>query len=833
MVSIVIVSHSPELANGLLSLVDQMTQGKVKVAVAAGVDDPENPIGTDAIAVMTAIEDVYCDDGVVVLVDMGSAMLSTDMALELLGEEVASQVHVCAAPIVEGAISAAVAAAAGLGLSEVIDEAHSAIAAKYQLLDQGQKLPVPHVQKTAALQELDAATAILEFEWSVQNPHGIHARPASAIVSTISPFKVESWLSCNGKTSDARSINGIALLGVKCDDTVIYHVRGEEAEEARQAFADLAQNNFNEQISSLRTEGAPPSGSLQKRADLPEDGKISGIAASEGIAIAPIWHYQSQMVIPDQRDFLGYVQEWQKFEEARAQALKELTELTDKSAQTVSPSGAQIFVAHGQMLTDPAVEQKLESLVKEKRTVESAWYQLMDEMAQAYRDSSSAYMQERAKDVYDIGGRLMNILCGEQRAGIAVESPVILWARDLTPSDTALLNPQWIKGIILEEGGSTSHSAIIARALNIPAVVGVTDLYSKQLEGATVLVDGGRGEVLLSPTASQIYEAEQEIAQKVLQREHAQQFMVEKAVTRDGMRIEVCANIANVQEAFSAKENGAEGVGLVRSEFLFTKGQKAPSEESQAEMYSQIAAAFKQAPVVIRTLDIGGDKPLSFLQQGSEENPFLGCRGVRLCLQNSELFATQLRALLRARAECENIKVMLPMISTMEELIEAKALLQSCYQTLLAAEIPVAIPDIGIMIEVPSAVINAEQLVKQVQFLSIGTNDLTQYVMAADRGNDTVSHLVSALQPAVLKMIAMTVAAAKKRQIPVAVCGEMAGDSRLTELLIGLGIDELSMSSGRIADVKQKIREIDSGGAQLKASASINAETLEEVEKLL
>lgn len=835
MVSIVIVSHSPDLAKGLLSLVNQMTQGKVKIAIAAGVDDPENPIGTDAIAVMTAIEEVYSPEGVVVLVDMGSAILSTDMALELLGDEIAANVYVCAAPVVEGAISASVAAAAGMKIEDVLQEAHSAISAKYQILEQAEKLPGSSNTKSQQnpIVDTEVLDTAIEFEWHVKNAHGIHARPASAIVAAVSPFNADVWLSCHGKTSNAKSINSIALLGVKMGDSLICHARGIEAEDALQAFKTLAQNNFNEQLKEKNIAQEVKEDVAQKVVQVPQDGSLYGIGASEGIGIAPIWRYQITMPKPTERDSLGYEQEWQLFENARKVAQKEILELATKTAQSVSQSDSEIFIAHNQMLTDPELDQKIDLLLKEKENIECAWSRVIEETAKAYKNSDSEYMQARAKDVYDLGQRVMILLSGHEKSEIAVKTPVILLAHDLSPSDTALLDPQFIKGIILEQGGTTSHSAIIARALNIPAVVGIAGICNEDVEGKVALIDGGSGAVCLSPSKAQIKKAQKDIEEKQRQKLHAQQFMLEKAATKDGHRIEVFANVASAEDATLALENGAEGIGLVRSEFLFTDKTEAPQEDVQYEIYSQIAKALKGAPVIIRTLDIGGDKPLDFLKQKAEENPFLGCRGIRLCFQNIDVFTVQLKALLRACATYPNIKIMFPMVSTVEEVIEVKSLLNTCYQNLVEKRIPAVVPEIGIMIEVPSAVANAEQLAKHVSFFSIGTNDLTQYVMAADRGNDSVSYLISPLQPAVLRMIDATVRAAQKAHIPVGICGEMAGDSKITELLIGLGVSELSMSSTRIANVKQKVRDIDCVEAQSLASTIIRAETLEQVQKMI
>ena len=834
MVSIVIVSHSPDLAKGVHALASQMTQGKVKIAVAAGVDDPDNPIGTDAIAVMTAIEDVYSPQGVLVLVDMGSAILSTDTALELIDSEQAANVHVCAAPLIEGAMSACVAAAAGMSLEEVINEAHSALVAKYTLLDQSTKLPGTGGAQESSLPKLPAAEDEITFEWQVQNPHGIHARPASAIVGTVSPFDTHIWLECHGQRVSARSINSIALLAVCQGDSLTCIASGNEASQALRAFASLAENHFNESIDAP----AVPAFHQQHQAvrqqiTRHQDGRLSAIGASEGIAIAPIWHYRATMPKARDRDYLGYGREWALFSEASGVAQQTLVELAEQTAMTGSQSDSEIFTAHSQILTDPELVETIKQRLKEAVNVEIAWSQLIEKTAQAYKDSPSDYMQARANDVYDVGRRVMGLLTGEAEQRIELAEPVILVATDLSPSDTAQLDPAMVKGIILEQGGSTSHSAILARSLGIPAVVGLNGITAQSQEGLLAVIRGSSGEVWLAPTAQRLEKARREQDNLDRQSKLARAQAMEDARTQDGKALNVYANLASLEDAQQALRHGAEGVGLVRSEFLFMDSVQAPSEQSQYESYTQIAAAFGDKPVIIRTLDIGGDKPLAYLQQGAEDNPFLGCRGLRLCLQNVEVFKVQLNALLRARAKSPNLQIMFPMVSTMEELNQAKYLLNGCYEALQDSGIPAAMPEIGIMIEVPAAVANARQLAKEVSFFSVGTNDLTQYVMAADRGNDRVSYLVSAAQPAVLRMIEQAAQAAHEAGITIGICGEMAGDPKLTAALIGMGIDELSMSSNRIAAVKQAVRATESKLAEKTAGKVLNAATLKQVMSLL
>lgn len=882
MVSIVIVSHSLELATGVRLLAEQMTQGRVQLAVAAGIDDADNPIGTDSIAIMMAIEEVYNDNGVIVFVDMGSAILSTDMALELLEEDKVANIRVCAAPLIEGVISASVAAANGASIDEVLSEAHSALLSKYQLLNQNDQFVAPighdescntNITNTIASHNVAEEETLFSIEWQVQNPHGIHARPASAIVACVSPFDANINLQRihreDGTTAleqaNAKSINRIALLGIKLGDTIRLSASGTEASKAVAAFTQLAHNHFNESIEaetghtqpsavqSVRDDSSINTTTSHLDATDPNLNEVSAIAASEGIAIAKLWHYHtnaqpSTMPIASQRESLGYEAEWALFNEAIAYSKKNLAALAEQLAQKGAKAESEIFNAHQQMLDDPELIAQISQQLQQATPIDLAWFNVIESMVSAYKNSDSEYMQQRASDIHDVGRQVMQWLLdlfnqhyletpevtpsNSAQPKIEFTEAVIIVASDLTPSDTLSLDPKWVKGIVLEQGGRTSHAAILARALGIPAIVGVRNASSLTAQAdKLVILDGHQGKLWLTPTSTQIEQAKKQQQDEYQQKMQWQNLALNDAYTKDGKRIEVFANIAYRQDIAKALEQGAEGVGLVRSELFFfdyadnnassPHSQTMPSEDHQYDFYAEIAAAFAPKSVIIRTLDVGGDKPLAYLQPHHEDNPFLGCRGLRLCLQNPAVFAVQLKALLRVRAKYPNLKIMFPMVSTVEELRQAKAMLYQCHHELQTAGIASEIADIGIMIEVPAAAINAAQLAQEASFFSIGSNDLTQYVMAADRGNEQVSYLISSTQDAVLKMIKMAATAAHDAGIEIGLCGEMAGDPTLTECLIGLGINELSMSPIRIAQVKQVIRNLDAEVAKHKVDTNL------------
>ncbi|CAG9000776.1 MAG: hypothetical protein CENE_02783 [Candidatus Celerinatantimonas neptuna] len=836
MVSIVIVSHSKLLAEGLYTLASQMTQGKVNMAVAAGIDDPENPIGTDPIAVMNAIEAVYSPDGVLVLVDMGSAILSTDMALELLDDDKANAVKVCAAPLVEGTMVAGVSAASGLSLEQVLHETHRAIIAKYETLEQTSALPLATGTDTDPQEAPADDRAQYQFSWQVKNPHGIHARPAAAIVTMANQFTADMKLTKGERQASAKSINKIALLGVKQNDTITCTTQGSDARQAIEAFSELAQSHFGEDIAQTTPIAVQlPLNTKRSPANRPriQDGAKLGIAASDGLAIAPA--VKLKATIPDypKRSFTTFQTEINRFKDAIGQSCFELDQLIKKMDGKVSSNELEIFKAHQQMLTDPELTKQVEALIHRQIIAEQAWTTVIKETAEAYQASTDSYLTQRAHDIYDIGRRVMQSLTGQQHSPLSFSEPVILLASDLSPSDTAQLDPDLVKGICLEKGGSTSHCAILARSLGIPAVMGVCELLKHHREGQRVILDGTQGKIWLSPDKAQLHEYQNKLDEHQRQLEQEQAEAALPAVTRDGQSIEIVANIANREDARLALSRQAQGVGLLRSEFLFMDMNKAPTEEEQTRFYSDIAASFHDHPVIVRTLDIGGDKPLPYLQQRTEDNPFLGCRGIRLCLENPDVFKVQLRALLRSFAEHNNLQIMFPMISCVEELLAAKSLLQEAQSELLTSGLQCALPKVGIMIEIPSAVANAKALAQHADFFSIGTNDLTQYVMAADRGNESVAHLISTQQPAVLSMIKTAIDAAHQAGIKIGICGEMAGDARLTPYLIGLGVDELSMSSIRIAAVKSAVRNTHFNQASQAAEQLLKASTLKEVQALI
>lgn len=447
-------------------------------------------------------------------------------------------------------------------------------------------------------------------------------------------------------------------------------------------------------------------------------------------------------------------------------------------------------------------------------------------------------MAARADDVKDVGQRVLMQLLGVAHQSPSLNEPAILVCRELPPSNAAGLLPEMVLGIVTERGGATGHSAILARALGIPAVVGASGVMRNVEDGQVIGLDGDSGEVLLAPSTDEQQQLADRRAAWLAKRTESASASQRPARTKDGKQIEMGANIGSADDAERALEFGAEGVGLFRTELLFMARDEPPSEDEQTHAYSQAAAAFQaqhpNATLLIRTLDAGGDKPIAYLNFGQEENPFLGWRGIRFCLEQPEIFSTQLRAILRASANHAGICIMFPMVGTVEEVKAANAFVQQAKDELAAQQI--AFNDeieVGIMIEVPSAVLIADQLAQIVDFFSIGTNDLTQYILAADRGNARVAGLVNALDPAVLRAISTVTDAAHKHGKWVGMCGELAGNATAIPLLIGLGLDELSMSAPSIPAVKEAIRSVDTAAATELVQQVLACSSAQEVELLL
>jgi phosphocarrier protein FPr len=827
-VGIVIVSHSKQLVLGVQELAAQMVQGQVPLAVAAGIDDPENPLGTDAIKVYEAIASVFSDHGVLVLMDLGSALISAEMALEFLPPEQRDHVYLCAAPLVEGAIAATIAAATGVSIQQVMAEAQGALVAKETQLG----LISSPLSTVSSQPTNNSEIPTNEIRLKVRNRLGLHARPSAQFVATASKFQAQirvQNLTRNTEPVRGDSINQVATLGVRQGHELRITATGVDAQEALKALQKLIINNFGEDDSIVGL--TPPPQEFTP----PTQGELWGIAASPGIAIAPLVHYQSTAVAFTEYHIENVNVEWQRLQTAIQIAKQEIATLLSHTSIQIGHAEAAIFDAHLLFLADPVMlEAVRQHIVEERLNGEVAWQAVVDEVANSYRKLEDSYLQERVDDVVDVGQRVLRILLGNAPTDLELTEPSIVVGTDLSPSDTVKLDPSKVMGICMTSGSATSHSAIIARTLGIPAVLGIDAQVLNLQSGTLMALDGESGKVWVAPATETLdrLEAKRE-TWKIAQAE-ARKLAHQPAVTRDGYYIKILANIGSIADAKLAVNHGAEGVGLLRTEFLYLDRTSAPTEEEQLKVYQAITQVLDKQPLIIRTLDIGGDKQLPYLSLSvTEANPFLGVRGIRFCLENPQLLKTQLRAILRASVG-HNIKIMWPMIATLTELRAAKAIFNQVQEELRQAGIPFdENMNVGMMIETPAAVAIADQLARAVDFFSIGTNDLSQYVMAGDRTNPRVATLADALQPAVLRMIQRTVHAAHAANIWVGLCGEVAAETLVAPILLGLGLDELSVNPQAIAPLKQAISQLTITEAQAIANIALEQDSATSVRELV
>lgn len=537
--------------------------------------------------------------------------------------------------------------------------------------------------------------------------------------------------------------------------------------------------------------------------------KLKGIAASNGIAIASVFKLEEVSFKIDPVLAKDKKAEKARFEEALFKAKVDIAKIRDNVKQKIDEEHAQVFEAHLQMLEDPEiVDQTLTQLDEQGFIVEYHFKQVTTMVQEMFLAMDNAYMRERAADVKDIARRVLAYLTNTPLADPSlIDKEVIVVAKDLTPSDTAALDRRYVLGFATEIGGRTSHSAIMARSLEVPAVVGVKDLLSQLNHGDKLIINGVSGEVIINPDQELINENQNKIKIFAEQKKRLKSLINQPTKTKCGHHVELAANIGSDDDLAQVIDNGAEGIGLYRSEFLYMKNSRLPSEEEQYQAYKKVLEKMENQKVIIRTLDIGGDKDLPYLKIAKEDNPFLGHRALRYCLDNPEIFIIQIRAMLRANVN-GNLHIMLPMVATVEEVIGAKAIIKDVEKE-LAQSMVLKPYKLGIMIEIPAAALMAEFLIKEVDFFSIGTNDLIQYTMAADRINQKVSYLYQPFNPAVLKLIKNVIDASHAANKWTGMCGEMAGELTAGIILLGLGLDEFSMSASSILPMRDLISKLD------------------------
>lgn len=661
------------------------------------------------------------------------------------------------------------------------------------------------------------------------NAHGLHARPAKVLAQLAKSFSGEVRLRVvdSGQPAvSAKSLSKLLSLGARRGQTLELLAEPHIASDALPALIAAIEEGLGEEIEPLAqtqtqaqpapTEEAPPALLAPVAGSV-----IQGVSASPGIATGPA-HVCVERDIDYPLRGESAVLERDKLQQALQAVNAELQALITRSDKAIG----EIFVTHQEMLTDPALTDEVEQRLTQGESAAAAWVAVIDAAARQQEALHDALLAERAADLRDIGRRVLAQLCGVQQAP-EPEQPYVLVMAEVGPSDVARLDPARVAGIVTAYGGATAHSAIVARALGIAAVVGAGPSILLLDAGTPLLLDGQRGRVSVAPPEADIQRALVERQQREQRLQAAWAERHQAATTRDGHSIEVFANIGDSASIDRVVEQGAEGVGLLRTELLFMAHSQAPDVVTQEAEYRRVLDGLNGRPLVVRTLDVGGDKPLPYWPIAAEENPFLGVRGVRLTLQRPHIMEDQLRALLRA-ADNRALRIMFPMVGQMHEWREAKAMVDR-----LRLEIPVADLQVGIMVEVPSAALLAPQLAREVDFFSIGTNDLTQYALAIDRGHPSLSAQADGLHPAVLQLIDMTVRAAHTQGKWVGVCGELAADAQAVAILLGLEVDELSVAARSIAEVKALVRETDFQAARALAQAALLQDSAASVRALV
>ncbi|WP_079203175.1 phosphoenolpyruvate--protein phosphotransferase [Pseudomonas sp. CC6-YY-74] len=692
-------------------------------------------------------------------------------------------------------------------------------------------------QATSSRSVLEALGAEVPADWPMRrvilaNTHGLHARPAKALSEIALAFAGEVRVRLVGETGpgvSVKSLSKLLALGARRGQALEFSAEPAIAGEVLPALEAAVLAGLGESLEPLPLADTPvstsvaPVPSIVPKLQAPAGGaRLQAVAAAPGIAIGPAL-VREPPVLDYPQQGQGAALEQQRLSAALEQVGADIQRLVEATAEA---NIREIFITHQAMLRDPALAEDVTARLSAGLSAEAAWAGEIEAAASQQEALHDALLAERAADLRDIGRRVLATLRGVE-ALHEPDEPYILVMDEVAPSDVASLNRQRVAGILTARGGATAHSAIIARTLGIPAVVGAGEAVLALAQGTVLLLDGDHGLLRVAPDQQTLAQAlrQREASEARRARAHAER--MQPAVTRDGHRLEVAANIGASGETATAVELGGEAVGLLRTELVFMDHAEAPTQATQEAEYRRVLDALDGRPLVVRTLDVGGDKPLPYWPMPAEVNPFLGVRGIRLSLQRPEILETQLRALLAA-ADGRPLRIMFPMVCCVEEWRSARDMALR-----LREEMPLADLQLGIMVEVPSAALLAPVLAREVDFFSIGTNDLTQYTLAIDRDHPTLSAQADGLHPAVLRLIAMTVEAAHGQGKWVGVCGELACDMLAVPLLVGLGVDELSVSARSIALVKARVRELDFSQSQLLAQQALGLDSAAAVRALV
>ncbi len=826
MVRLVLVSHSQALATALVAFIRQMAGDDVPIDVAAGTGDRGDEFGTDATTIATTIRAGSIEQGVVLIADVGSAVMSAEMALDLLGDPVREHVVLADAPLVEGALSAAVQAGLGADLETVVREAETA---------GGPKRPdaAPPSQPAGSGGPANRRSRTV----SLPNEHGLHARPAAQLVRAAGELDASVTLDnlTTGRgPAPASSISAVARLGATQGHDLRLSASGPEAEAALQQLGDLIADGFGEDATPAAATAPGPAAEKPPREagpaaeaaqtsspPSPGDDAPSATPVVAGTAVGPaVWYAPSLPDLPE-TPAADPDAEWTRLSEAIDHVRRDLQRERASATAAGSTDAAGILDALLLLLDDASLLQDVRRAIQDGRPGPRAWTETIEAVASDYEAVDDAYLAARGADVRDVGRRVVYALVDDGAPRLDVpEDPFVLVAERLAPSDVSAL-PDHTQGVLCVHGNPTSHSAILLRARSLPAVFNAGRRAAALSEGTIVGLDGRTGEIWTDLAAADVARLRsRRRAEEERAREHQAAAQTD-AHTSDGTRIRVEANVNRPVDAGRAADNGADGVGLLRTEFLFLNQSEPPDETAQADALARVADALPDRPVTVRALDVGGDKPLPYLPLPPEDNPFLGIRGVRLLLREPSLLHSQLRSILRVAAS-HPVRLLLPMVVSAEEVRRVRDAVQTARDDLADDRAAQADLPVGVMIETPASAVDPS-LADVADFFSVGTNDLTQYTMAADRGHEALSHLTDALAPAVLRLLQTTIRTAEAHDVPVGCCGEAAADVEAVPVLLGLGLRSLSVAPPAIPEVKAVVRRIDLDDARDLADRALTA----------
>lgn len=817
MLGLLLVSHSRAVAEAAVDLIRRTVSDALPIAAAGGVGETHAEIGTDALDIQQAIESVAQPDGVLVLMDMGSAILSTEMAKDLLGDSI--NVRLCSGPLVEGGIAAAVQIQAGSPVADVVAAAQRSLLPKQDQLGE-----------SVLITETVAPPVVAEetFESVLENVYGLHLRPVAALVKSLGAdaknVRLENLTGKRGPVV-ATSLVEIARLQGKKGDTIRFLLSGSNTARIRKEI-----EGFLEQ---LKHEDAHP---VKVSPAKEESANFEPIAVSPGLAVGRVFFDdQVEVRIPDTRPNTPQEvdTECQRLSEAIAAAQQKVDQRVAKFRSSLNSADMAILEAQQLILSDEVLLVQAQELIRSKPTnAAAAWYQTLTEVAEDQAKATDDYLRQRAIDFREAASAVVQQLIGQTDRFANLSEDRVLVCPELNPTLIDQIQSTRIMGVIELGGGSLSHGAILARSIGLPAIGNAAKLESALRSARLVAIDGSTGQLLVDPPAEVVQEWRQKQKAARELKEKAVQLSQARAASIDKTSFLIAANAGKRRDVELALHNGADGIGLFRSEFLFDAFQTLPSEEEQLGAYRNALDPILADPrwnsgptvpstsadrdrslraefsVTLRLLDIGGDKPLPFLSPGQESNPFLGVRGLRLLLRNPAFFESHLCAILRL-AQSFSVKLLVPMVTSVDEISRLKQHLGTAHQSLQGRKIPHRWPiEIGVMIETPAAAVAFDQLIEHLDFASIGTNDLTQYVLSAERGNPQLEEFADSLHPAVLRLCQQVIALANQRKLPISICGEIASDPVAVPLLAGLGLRVLSVAPTAVPTIKATIRAL-------------------------